>query len=86
MGVMEMPIGRLVMLAEVGAESPLWDASGDMVSLETLPLSVDLRAALTRWADVGWEGDDDQLHDEGRRLHLQVVDAVRPIEVVWDND
>ncbi len=82
---MEDPVRRVLFRAEAGAESPLWDEQGAMVWLDMLPLPPDLHDALARWANVGWEGGDEAVDEEGRRLYLQVVDALRPIEVVWDN-
>jgi len=78
---------RLVMRAEIGAESPLWDEEGDMVSLASLPLGSELQDALTKWADVGWE-DPNQADTkaEGRRLYERVVDALGATLVLWDND
>ena len=77
---------RLVMRAETGAESPFWDEDGAMVWLDTLPLPPDLQDALTRWADQGWEGDDEAVTAEGRRLYAQVVERLVGTEVVWGND
>ena len=57
-----------------------------MVWLDSLLLPPDLQHALTRWAEVGWEGDDEEVDAEGRRLYKQVVQALAPTEVVWDND
>ncbi len=83
---MDEPSGRLVMRAEIGPESPLWDERGVMVWLDSLPLPRELQDALASWAEVGWEGDDERSDEEGRRLYLQVVEALKPVEVVWDND
>ncbi len=83
--LMDEPLERLVMRAEIGAESNV-DERGVMVSLDSLPLRRELQAALTSWAEVGWEGDDARIDEEGRRLYLQVVEALKPTEVVWDND
>ena len=77
---------RLVMRAEIGAESPFWDEDGVMVWLDSLPLPANLQDALTRWADKGWEGDDDAIAGEGRRLYAEVVERLAGTEVVWDND
>jgi hypothetical protein len=76
---------RLLFRAEVGAESPLWDERGAMVSLDVLALPRDLRDALATWANVGWERGGEAGHEEGRRLYVQVADALVPIEVIWDN-
>ncbi len=64
----------------------MWDEHGVMVWLDSLPLPAALQVALASWAEVGWEGDDERIDEEGRRLYLQVVEALRPTEVVWDND
>ncbi len=78
---------RLMMRPEVGAESPLWTVSGDMVGLDGLPLDPALRARLQAWADVAWEQDDPVLYAEGqallREVARQLADAY---EVVWDDD
>jgi hypothetical protein len=75
---------RLVMRPELGAESPIWDEQGVMVWLDSLPLPPELQHRLTKWAEVGWEGDDDAVNAEGRRLYAEVVHALAPTDVVWD--
>lgn len=75
---MDEPTPRVVMRAEVGAESPLWDERGEMVWLDSLGLPPDLQHALTKWADVAWQGDDEVIDAEGRRLHGRVVQPSCP--------
>ncbi len=74
------------MRAEIGAESPFWGEDGAMVHLDSLPLPTDLQDALTRWADKGWEGDDEADDAEGRRLYAEVVERLVGTVVVWNND
>ena len=57
-----------------------------MVWLDSLPLPHELQRALASWAEVGWEGDDEGIDEEGRRLYLRVVEALSPTEVVWGNE
>ena len=76
----------LVMRAEIGAESPLWDAAGDLVWLDSLPLPPQLQEELAEWADIAWERSDPAILREGKRLYGEVVQALRGrCRVVWDH-
>ena len=77
---------RLVMRAEYGAESPLWDEDGAMAWLDSLPLPSELQEALAQWAAKGWEAEDEAVTAEGRRLYARVVGSLGGTEVVWGND
>ena len=76
----------LVMRAEVGAESPLWDEKGDLVWLDSLPLSPQLQEELADWADIAWERWDEAVQAQGKRLYGEVARALDGrCLVVWDH-
>ena len=75
----------LRMRPEVGAESPLWTARGEMVELHTLPLEPALRRRLEQWAERAWEGNDESDRSVGRQLFEDVTRALgTEFSVVWD--
>lgn len=78
---------QLWMRAEIGAESPLWDAEGQMVELDQLPLEPTLRKQLGQWANVAWETGEMAVQERGLELLNQLrQQLVRQYEVIWDDN
>jgi len=64
---------RLTMRPEVGAESPLWNVDGDMMSLDEFPLDPPLREAIEQWAEAAWERDDAGVMEEAQRFRTELA-------------
>jgi hypothetical protein len=77
---------RLVIRAGIGAESPIWDEEGVMGLAGQPAAPVEPETGPDEVGGGCWEGDDEVVDAEGRRLYREVVDALAPTEVVWDND
>ncbi len=64
---------RLTMRPEIGAESPLWNVDGDMMSLDEFPLDPSLRTAIEQWAETAWERDDAGVREEAQRFRTELA-------------
>ena len=63
-----MPFPVLLFRPEVGAESPLWDASGFMVWLEAVGIPVALADECEAWARQAVDDDTPELTRKGFEL------------------
>lgn len=78
---------RLMMRAEIGAESPLWTDRGEMVWLEELPLEPVLRRELQEWNDLAWNSPDRVIQARGRTLFDEAARQLGDgYELMWDSE
>jgi hypothetical protein len=75
------PLRRVLMRAEIGAETPFWTCHGTLVNEDALPLSEGLRQRLRSWVDALYEADDDtpaarRWDEEGLTLYEEVCQEI----------
>lgn len=52
------PLRRILMRAEIGAETPFWTCYGTLLDDDDVPLSDSLRRRLRSWADALYEAEE----------------------------
>lgn len=78
---------RLTLRPEVGAESPLWNANGEMVPLEDFPLDATLRERLENWTETAWEQDNARVTEEAEGFRSDLARQLGSgYEVVLNDD
>ncbi len=76
---------QLTIRPEVGAESPLWTADGEMVPLADLPLDPLFREELQHWAASAWERSDAATRHAARRFRDDLARQLgRGYEIILD--